>query len=140
MKKTVSYLLVRVGGLVLVVVCLFLAYFMSTGGLGLPMKWEIPPGYKGWVILRSGDPSCRPYERRGFWLVVQVANDGKACTSDPRDTKWRFQYYVYVHPDGSTTGVDEVAGEHAHYEGTTKVDEITGLAKHYASSDKVVDA
>lgn len=114
MKKAISYLLLGIGGLALIGVCGLLFLFIP-GGIGLPIKWELPDGYKGWVVFRSGDPSCKPYARQGIWLVVHVANDGSACVSNPRDPKWRFEYFVYVHPDGSTTRVDDVRGGHAHY-------------------------
>jgi hypothetical protein len=114
MKKVISYLLLGIGGLALIGVCGLLFLFIP-GGIGLPIRWELPDGYKGWVVLRSGDPSCKPYERQGLWLVVPVANDGSACVSNPRDPKWRFEYFVYVHPDASTTRVDDVRGEHADY-------------------------
>ena len=93
MKKALSYILFSIGGFALIGICLLVGYFMGTSGLGMPMRWEIPPGYKGWVMLRSGDPSCQPYDRRGIWFVIHVANDGMACISDPRDTKWRFESF-----------------------------------------------
>lgn len=114
MKRVVLYFFLGIEGLVLVGICGLLIFFIP-GGIGLPIRWELPQEYKGWVVFRSSDLACKPYERQGIWLLVHVANDGSACVSNPRDPKWRFNYIVHVHPDGSTPRVGEVRGEHAHY-------------------------
>lgn len=114
MKKAVSYLLLGIGGLALIYLSLVVYLMGGIGNFGMPVRWEIPPGYKGWIMLRSGDPSCKPYDKQGIWHVVHVANDGMACMSDSRETKWRFESFVYKNPDGSMTKIEyaEVTGGH----------------------------
>lgn len=86
-------------------------YFIWTGGFGLPVRWELPPGYKGWVVLRYLDASCKWIERRGLFLVIKVPQDGKACTSDFLARRWRYNLFEYVHADGSRTKVETPWGE-----------------------------
>ncbi len=138
MKKVLYSLLLGIGGVALLATLLLTIYFTSTGGIGLPVRFELPPGYKGWLVLKSDDPACKPYQQQGMWLTVQVGNDGSACVSDHRDPKWHFTHFVYLHPDGSTTKVQEVRGERAHYSSAKEI--LDGVTYYYSRSDDVVDA
>jgi hypothetical protein len=65
--------------------------------------WQLPPDYRGWVVLEYGVPSCPPLPVRGEYQVVRVDASGRACTSDPRMSKpGPLDYqYEYVYPDGT---------------------------------------
>jgi hypothetical protein len=85
---------------------LLVGFFTFTRGLGLPVRYEIPPGYKGWILHRDRDPLCPPTGRHGLFWVIKVGQDGNACTSAPLKKKWRYYRFDYVGTDGSRIKVD----------------------------------
>jgi hypothetical protein len=70
-------------------------------GVGLPVKYELPAGFKGWFVHRAHDPLCPPLERRGVYWIVRVGKDGIACSSNPLPRKWRVYIFESVAPDGT---------------------------------------
>jgi hypothetical protein len=115
MKKVLHYLLVGIAALATIYLFVNVILFVwFGGGISSPVRFELPPGYKGWFLLKSDDSACMPYRRQGMWRIVQVGNDGTACVSDPRETGWEFAQYVYLHPNGSTTKVQEARAVSSH--------------------------
>jgi len=89
---------------VLLVVILFVAAAMSCAlidGVGGPVRWEIPAGYRGWVVVNYESPSCPTLETDGIYLRIVVPASGHTCTADPYPTGWRYHRYEYVQADGS---------------------------------------
>jgi hypothetical protein len=56
--------------------------------------------YKGWAI-RVNEPDCNA-SRRHFFVEVQVATNGRGCSSAPLPAGWTFNEYRYVRSDGSS--------------------------------------
>ena len=83
---------------------LFLTIAVSiVRSMGRPIRWELPPDYKGWLVVQYEDPSCPALSVGGPYLVVRVPPTGRVCTSSPLPEGWRHHRYEYVHPDGRRT-------------------------------------
>jgi hypothetical protein len=89
--------------IVLTGIAVLLAIAALAGALGRPLRWELPPGYRGWVVVRFDDPACPPLRGSGIYLVVPVTAAGRGCTSSPVPAGWRYYRYEYVGPDGTRT-------------------------------------
>jgi hypothetical protein len=85
-------------------------------GVGLSIKYELPAGFKGWMLHRDRDPSCPPITRSGIYWVVKVADDGIACTSEPLPRKARYYIFEYVDAAGNRVKVKSPWG-HTLYRG-----------------------
>lgn len=73
-------------------------------GVGRPIKYELPDGYKGWVVIEYYNPTCSPVENKGLYHVVVIPASGRACISGslPEDGDvWRLPLYEYVMSDGT---------------------------------------
>ena len=68
-----------------------------------PVRFDIPDGYRGWVVVRYEQEGCPPLELRGLDLVVAIDQHGCACSSsdEPWSGTWRDARYVYA-SDGAT--------------------------------------
>ncbi|ULA57977.1 MAG: hypothetical protein LZF60_20024 [Nitrospira sp.] len=107
MKRSWALVVVVVAALLLILA----GFLILTGGLGLPVKWELPPGHKGWVTVRYLDASCAPIEQRGLFLVIKVSDEGTGCTSDFLARKSRYNIFEYVNSDGSRVKAESSWGE-----------------------------
>jgi uncharacterized protein DUF6843 len=72
-------------------------------GFGRPIRVELPPGYRGWVVIEYDNPKCPPFRVQGLVLVIDVSASGRGCTSSPIPRGWRSYRYDYVHADGTRT-------------------------------------
>lgn len=70
-------------------------------GIGRPLRWELPFGYRGWAVLFYDQAQCAPLERSGLYLVIRFGANGRACTSESQLRGWRYHRYEHVRPDGS---------------------------------------
>jgi len=63
-----------------------------------PVRYDIPDGYRGWVVVRYEQEGCPPLELRGLDLVVAIDQHGCACSSsdEPWSGTWRDARYVFV--------------------------------------------
>lgn len=67
---------------------------LNSGGIARPLRYEIPEGYHGWVLVQFADPSCPDLRADGLFEVLTVGGDGRACTSAALQTGWRLVEYV----------------------------------------------
>lgn len=67
---------------------------------GRPMRYQFPPGFKGWIVLKYEDPSCPQLLRQGVFYVVNVPASGRVCTSTSHDHRWIYYQFEYAYPDG----------------------------------------
>jgi hypothetical protein len=91
------YVAIAVGGVLLYVL------LMMVGWRPRPSRYEIPAGYRGWVLVRYDEPTCPPLESRGLYLVIQIDASGMGCTSSDRPGGVRYVRYEYVADDGTRT-------------------------------------
>jgi hypothetical protein len=70
-------------------------------GIGRPLRWELPFGYRGWAVLFYDQARCAQLERSGLYPLIRFDQTGRACTSESQLRGWRYHRYEYVHPDGS---------------------------------------
>jgi hypothetical protein len=70
-------------------------------GIGRPLRWELPPDYRGWAVLFYDQVQCAPLERSGLYVVIRFDANGRSCTSDSHLRGWRYHRYEYVRRDGS---------------------------------------
>jgi len=66
-----------------------------------PMRYELPAGYRGWVIVKYEDPTCPPMRSQGFYWVIRISPGGRACTSSETLHGWTYHRLEYVDPDGT---------------------------------------
>jgi hypothetical protein len=76
------------------------ALMAVSGDLDRPQLWEIPQGYRGWVVVEYDNLAYPPLPSAGLDQVIQVPPDGRVCTSTPMPTGWVFTRYQYVYSDG----------------------------------------
>lgn len=77
-----------------------LVILLLAQGIGRPIRWEIPEGYRGWVLVRLSEPSCAPMRADGIFEVITVDVSGMACTSSDLPRGWRYVRYESVGPSG----------------------------------------
>jgi len=82
---------------------ILLSLMFLPSGCGRPVRLDLPPGYRGWVVIQHGDPSCPPLRIDWPFVVISVWSSGQASTSTPELEGWRFWRYMYVRPDGART-------------------------------------
>jgi hypothetical protein len=67
---------------------------------GRPMLYELPSGFKRWVVVHFEDPSCPPLHKQGVFLVVPVPSSGQVCTSTRHPEGWIYYRFEYLQPNG----------------------------------------
>jgi hypothetical protein len=97
MKRLLIWGLLAAVGAVLVLVGVVVIF---SHGIGRPLRWELPFGYRGWAVLFYDQPRCAPLERSGLYLVIRFDAIGRACTSESQLGGWRYNRFEYVLPDG----------------------------------------
>jgi len=45
--------------------------------------WEVPQGYRGWVLVERANPRCQPAQFTLTSVVFRVDSSGHGCTSTP---------------------------------------------------------
>src|SRR5215469_11971241 len=98
MSASRFFLSAAIGLAILVLSVCTIAVF--TGNLGRPIRWDLPPGYRGWVVVQYGNIACQPLSKNGLYLVVRITPSGHACTSSPIPTGWRYERYEYLDGNG----------------------------------------
>ena len=73
--------------------------------IGRPLRWDLPNGYSGWVVLQYGDPTCPALPHSGIYSVIQVSSQGNACTSSWMSRKWVYDEFEYVSANGKRTTI-----------------------------------
>jgi hypothetical protein len=85
--------LLVVSGTVLVCLVALLALSIATAGISAPLRYELPDGYRGWVLIQYKDSSCSPLVRDGISEVLVVPESGRACTSAAPREGWHIAEY-----------------------------------------------
>ncbi|HEV2197726.1 MAG TPA: hypothetical protein VGR55_19235 [Candidatus Acidoferrum sp.] len=85
---------------IFVILCISLLGFLLYGVFGKAIKYEIPGGFKGWLIVRWDDQRCPPLRRQGMFLLLSFPASEVACTSSPRFADLTYLKFEYVFPDG----------------------------------------
>jgi hypothetical protein len=78
--------------------------FASQAPPQLPLRLEIPDGYRGYVVLQYALASCPVLPRRGGYTVIRFADDGRACTSETTVQTTLKDTAFYVAGSGEPTG------------------------------------
>lgn len=100
MRRTKKMIAVVFSLLILVIIALLIAGGIL-GTVGRPIRYELPEGYRGWVVIQYQDPTCAPIRTEGIYLIITIPPSGRACTSDAIPRGWRYTRYDYVSPDGT---------------------------------------
>jgi len=97
-NKTARRLLL---GLISAVACVALL-----GPMGQRFLYEIPEGYRTWVVVTYQDPACPSLKTGGVYVVVPITPTGRAYTSDALPSRdWRYIRYEHIGPDGRRTPI-----------------------------------
>jgi hypothetical protein len=84
-----------------ILVVLVSAVSIFSYGIGRPLRWELPVGYRGWAVLFYDKPQCPLLPRSGLYVVIRFDGNGRACTSESQLRGWRYHRYEHVPHDGS---------------------------------------
>jgi len=86
------------GALGVVVAMSLLLLGARDGETRTPSIYELPEGYRGWVLIRFEGPGCdaTPVDRDS--PVFRIPSDGVLCTSSPlrADSDWEADEYYFV--------------------------------------------
>jgi len=87
-------------GLLLLLILSFLAIAISREQVSRPIRYELPPGYKGWVVVQFEDLSCPPPRTSGIYVEISISSSGRGCSPSPASKGWTYYRPEYVHSDG----------------------------------------
>ena len=66
----------------------------------LPLRLEIPEGYRGYVVLQYALATCPVLPRRDGFTVIRFGDDGRACTSETTVVTTLRDRAYYLEPSG----------------------------------------
>lgn len=70
-------------GTVLLLLALSLELVTGCGSYRVMVDFEIPSGYRGWVVVERANPKCPPAVLTLTSVVLKVDPSGHGCTSTP---------------------------------------------------------
>jgi hypothetical protein len=70
-------------GTVLLLLALSLELVVGCGSYRVKEDFEIPSGYRGWVVIERANPKCRPAVLTFTSVVLKVDPSGHGCASTP---------------------------------------------------------
>ena len=100
MKRRWVGFLAWVGVVVVAIVGAVVVIAIAGVGITRPTLYELADGYRGWFLIRYEDPACPPPSGRGLYQAIQIAGDGRGCTSGAMPRGWHYQRADYVGPSG----------------------------------------
>jgi Family of unknown function (DUF6843) len=62
----------------------------------LPISYELPKGYTGWVTVKYEKPDAPPLERIGKRFIIKISNNGFAETSSRLEEGWAEDEYFWL--------------------------------------------
>jgi hypothetical protein len=62
--------------------------------------WELPVGFRGWIVVEYGKPACPPLARDGDAIVYYVPQSGRLCTSDALPSGFAQDTFEFVLSNG----------------------------------------
>ena len=80
----------------LVVAALLTTACGRLGNSRTPCVYEIPEGYRGWVLIQYSKTTCPPIAERDGKLVFPIPSKGYLCTSTPFETGWARDEFIFV--------------------------------------------
>ena len=74
----------RTKALALSLACLLLLVLSAgCGSYRVMSAWELPQGYRGWVLVERSNPKCPRARLTSTMVVFSVNSSGHGCTSTP---------------------------------------------------------
>jgi hypothetical protein len=70
------------------------------------IHYILPDNYTGRVIIQFNDPTCRSFERVLRFYVVNISDEGQACSSDDRPMGVRIVKYSHLTSGGVIKDID----------------------------------
>ena len=65
----------------LLILVVFLLLTESCGSYRLRSVWEVPNGYRGWVLIERANPRCKAAKLTFASVVFEIDSSGHGCTS-----------------------------------------------------------
>jgi hypothetical protein len=90
---------------------------MGTWAWPGPVRWELPDGYRGWVLLAYEHRGCPRLSLQGLTQVISIDSAGCGCTSSALGATQSSEY-TYVRQDGTRMPLDRATWIHATAGGT----------------------
>ena len=76
---------------------------LATGWTAPDQRYEIPAGYRGWVVIQEETPECPALATDNGTLVYSIDAQGCGCTSSKPPQGWSVVTYVEVAADRRST-------------------------------------
>ena len=70
-------------GAVLVILVFSLGFTVGSRSYRVMEDWELPSGYRGWVLMERANPKCPPAALTFASVTFKVDFSGHGCTSTP---------------------------------------------------------
>jgi hypothetical protein len=64
-----------------IVLLLSFVLWKGCGSYRVKSAWELPQGYRGWVLVEEANPKCPPAKFTFTTVVFNIDSTGHACTS-----------------------------------------------------------
>jgi hypothetical protein len=65
-----------------------------------PVVYEIPEGFRGWVLIQFNKPECPRLAEVEGKLVLRISKDGKSCASSAPEYGWAKDEFHFVSERG----------------------------------------
>jgi hypothetical protein len=62
--------------------------------------WELPVGFRGWIVVEYGKPACSPLAHDGDAIVYYVPQSGRLCFSDALPAGFAQDRFEFVLSNG----------------------------------------
>lgn len=84
----------------------FLSYWTAHRS---PSRYVIPDDYRGWIVVRYGDPACPPSTPENDFAVLHVSAE-PSCTSDPLPKGWAEDVFAYASRPSENLAANPASG------------------------------
>jgi hypothetical protein len=109
-----------------------LALLVGCGSYRVISAWEVPKGYRGWVLVEQSNPKCPPAKFTLTKVIFTVDSSGHGCVSTPLPKASELLTFWEVDSEGIRTNCEWVR-ETARSFGNTK---MPGLPTNSSQSGK----
>ena len=85
----------------IVILVLFLASTVGCGTYRIAQDWELPTGYRGWVLVEWANPKCPSARVTLMSVIVKVDSSGHGCISTPVPKGSQFLRFYELDSSGN---------------------------------------
>jgi hypothetical protein len=120
---------------------LLVGYALLSSGRSRPTEyWELPVGFKGWIVVEYGRPECSPLARSGDALIYGVPASGRLCTSDQLPAGFAPDRFEYVLSNGWRVVLGEELARKRRVDAASRLLAFVGTAEEEEAALKTLPA